>query len=89
MASLFNRPLAVHEQNSVAGLANRVLAQARRPGARRLSRARSARPTAVIWTGNPVREEIAALRRARRALRGARRARCGCSSSAAAWARRC
>lgn len=26
MASLFNRPLVVHEQNSVAGLANRVLA---------------------------------------------------------------
>jgi len=26
MAALFNRPLAIHEQNSVAGLANRVLA---------------------------------------------------------------
>lgn len=26
MASLFNRPLAIHEQNSVAGLSNRVLA---------------------------------------------------------------
>jgi UDP-N-acetylglucosamine--N-acetylmuramyl-(pentapeptide) pyrophosphoryl-undecaprenol N-acetylglucosamine transferase len=26
MASLFNRPLVVHEQNSIAGLANRVLA---------------------------------------------------------------
>jgi UDP-N-acetylglucosamine--N-acetylmuramyl-(pentapeptide) pyrophosphoryl-undecaprenol N-acetylglucosamine transferase len=27
MASLFNRPLAIHEQNSVAGLANKVLAR--------------------------------------------------------------
>ena len=26
MAALFNRPLAIHEQNSVAGLANRILA---------------------------------------------------------------
>ena len=26
MASLLNRPLVVHEQNSIAGLANRVLA---------------------------------------------------------------
>ena len=27
MASLLNRPLAIHEQNSIAGLANRVLAR--------------------------------------------------------------
>ena len=27
MASLLNRPLAIHEQNSIAGLANRVLAK--------------------------------------------------------------
>ena len=60
MAALFNRPLAIHEQNSVAGLANRVLARlADRvltgfPGA-------FAASTAVIWTGNPVRGEIAAL----------------------------
>ena len=55
MASLFNRPLAIHEQNSIAGLANRVLAKvadrvltgfpAAFPGSRR-----------VIWTGNPVRD---------------------------------
>jgi UDP-N-acetylglucosamine--N-acetylmuramyl-(pentapeptide) pyrophosphoryl-undecaprenol N-acetylglucosamine transferase len=60
MAALFRRPLAIHEQNSIAGLANRVLAGvadrvlAGFPGAFGRSRA-------VIWTGNPVRDEIAAL----------------------------
>ncbi len=60
MASFLNRPLAIHEQNSAAGLANRVLAKlADRvltafPGAFNAA-------TAVILTGNPVREEIAAL----------------------------
>lgn len=60
MASFFNRPLAIHEQNSVAGLANRVLAKladrvlAAFPGA-------FGTATAVIVTGNPVREDIARL----------------------------
>lgn len=60
MASFLNRPLAIHEQNSVAGLANRVLSKlADRvmttfPGA-------FGEATAVIWTGNPVREEIVAM----------------------------
>ncbi len=60
MASFLNRPLAIHEQNSVAGLANRVLAKlADRvmttfPGA-------FGEATAVIWTGNPVRQEIVAM----------------------------
>ena len=57
MASLFNRRLAVHEQNAIAGLTNRVLARvgdkvmAGFPGALRQAE----------WTGNPVRGEIAAL----------------------------
>ena len=60
MASLFNRPLAIHEQNSVAGLANRVLA-------RLADRVMTTFPgafdetTSVVWTGNPVREEIVAM----------------------------
>jgi UDP-N-acetylglucosamine--N-acetylmuramyl-(pentapeptide) pyrophosphoryl-undecaprenol N-acetylglucosamine transferase len=60
MASLFNRPLAIHEQNSVAGLANRVLA---RLASRVLAGFPGAfGPTAgVLWTGNPVRSEIAAI----------------------------
>jgi len=57
MAALLGRPLVVHEQNSVAGLANRVLAGVADrtlcafPGA--LKRAQQ--------VGNPVRPEIAAI----------------------------
>ena len=60
MASLLNRPLVIHEQNSVAGLANRVLA-------RLADRILTAFPDAfgprirALWVGNPVREDIAAL----------------------------
>jgi UDP-N-acetylglucosamine--N-acetylmuramyl-(pentapeptide) pyrophosphoryl-undecaprenol N-acetylglucosamine transferase len=57
MASLLNRPLALHEQNAVAGLANRVLA-------RICDKTMVAFPGALKdaeWTGNPVREEIAAI----------------------------
>ena len=60
MASLLNRPLAIHEQNSVAGLANRVLAKL---ADRVLTTFPNAfgEATAVIWTGNPVRDEIVAM----------------------------
>lgn len=57
MAALLNRPLVVHEQNSIAGLANRVLAEvadvrlAGFPDALRRA----------DWCGNPVRAEIAAI----------------------------
>jgi UDP-N-acetylglucosamine--N-acetylmuramyl-(pentapeptide) pyrophosphoryl-undecaprenol N-acetylglucosamine transferase len=57
MASLLNRPLVVHEQNSIAGLANKFLAQVADrvltgfPGVLRKSQ----------WIGNPVRAEIACL----------------------------
>ena len=57
MASLLNRPLALHEQNAVPGLANRVLSgvsdkvMVAFPGALK----------SAEWTGNPVRGEIAAL----------------------------
>lgn len=57
MASLLNRPLALHEQNAVAGLANRVLAQVS-------DKVMVAFPGALKdaeWTGNPVRAEIAAI----------------------------
>ncbi|HSA88451.1 MAG TPA: undecaprenyldiphospho-muramoylpentapeptide beta-N-acetylglucosaminyltransferase [Burkholderiales bacterium] len=57
MASLLNRPLALHEQNAVAGLANRVLAQVS-------DKVMVAFPGALKgaeWTGNPVRGEIAAI----------------------------
>jgi len=57
MASLLARPLALHEQNAIAGLANRVLAgvsdkvMVAFPGA--LKKAE--------WTGNPVRAQIATM----------------------------
>jgi UDP-N-acetylglucosamine--N-acetylmuramyl-(pentapeptide) pyrophosphoryl-undecaprenol N-acetylglucosamine transferase len=57
MASLLDRPLALHEQNAVAGLANRVLAQVS-------DRVMVGFPGALKdaeWTGNPVREAIAAI----------------------------
>ena len=60
MASLFNRPLAIHEQNSIAGLANRVLAKVADRVLAGFPDAFGA-ATAVIWTGNPMRSEVAAL----------------------------
>jgi UDP-N-acetylglucosamine--N-acetylmuramyl-(pentapeptide) pyrophosphoryl-undecaprenol N-acetylglucosamine transferase len=57
MASLLNRPLVLHEQNAIAGLANRVLAQVS-------DKVMVAFPDALKgaeWTGNPVRGEIAAI----------------------------
>jgi len=57
MASLLARPLAVHEQNAVAGLTNKVLAGIS-------EKTMEAFPGALKgaeWTGNPVRAEIAAV----------------------------
>ena len=57
MAALLARPLVLHEQNSVAGLANKVLA-------RFADRILVAFPRALKnaeWTGNPVRSAIAQL----------------------------
>jgi UDP-N-acetylglucosamine--N-acetylmuramyl-(pentapeptide) pyrophosphoryl-undecaprenol N-acetylglucosamine transferase len=70
MAVLLNRPLAVHEQNSVAGLANKVLA---RLADRVLQAFPDALPGAQLC-GNPVRSEIVALAppRARAAARSGR-----------------
>ena len=72
MASLVNRPLVIHEQNSIAGLTNRVLAcvadrvltafpQAFRGGRDKPIPCRSVAPE---WVGNPVRSDIAAAARA-------------------------
>jgi UDP-N-acetylglucosamine--N-acetylmuramyl-(pentapeptide) pyrophosphoryl-undecaprenol N-acetylglucosamine transferase len=57
MASLLNRPLALHEQNALAGLANRTLAGV---ADKRMTGFPDALKDAE-WTGNPVRAEIAAL----------------------------
>ncbi len=57
MASLLNRPLVIHEQNSIAGLTNRVLA---RLADRVLAGFPGALPDAEA-VGNPVRADIATL----------------------------
>jgi UDP-N-acetylglucosamine--N-acetylmuramyl-(pentapeptide) pyrophosphoryl-undecaprenol N-acetylglucosamine transferase len=57
MASLWNRPLALHEQNAIPGLANRVLAQVS-------DKVMAGFPQALKgaeWTGNPVRADIATM----------------------------
>ena len=57
MAVLLGRPLVVHEQNSIAGLANRILAKV-------ATRVVCGFPDALpksVWLGNPVRPEIAAI----------------------------
>ncbi|MFM1989159.1 MAG: Undecaprenyldiphospho-muramoylpentapeptide beta-N-acetylglucosaminyltransferase [Pseudomonadota bacterium] len=57
MAALTGTPLVVHEQNSIAGLTNRVLAKV-------ADRVLVAFPGAIAggdWSGNPVRADLAAL----------------------------
>lgn len=57
MAALLRRPLVIHEQNSIAGLSNKVLA---RIAQKVLSGFPDVLPNAV-WCGNPVRSNIAGL----------------------------
>lgn len=57
MAVLLGKPLVVHEQNSVAGLANRVLAGV----AERVVTGFPKVFAKGVWLGNPVRGDIAAL----------------------------
>ncbi|MGH8675030.1 MAG: undecaprenyldiphospho-muramoylpentapeptide beta-N-acetylglucosaminyltransferase, partial [Burkholderiales bacterium] len=57
MASLLARPLAVHEQNAIAGLTNRILAGV----ADRVLVAFPGTLKNAEWTGNPVRAEIARI----------------------------
>ena len=61
MASLLNRPLALHEQNAIAGLANRVLAGVADKTMVAFPGAAKGTLRGAEWTGNPVRAEIALL----------------------------
>lgn len=57
MAALLRRPLVIHEQNSIAGMSNKVLAKLS-------TRVLSGFPGVLAgtqWCGNPVRADIAAL----------------------------
>ena len=57
MASLLHRPLVIHEQNSVAGLANKVLARL----ADKILEGFPGSLPGAQFSGNPVRKDIAAL----------------------------
>lgn len=57
MAAILRRPLVIHEQNSIAGMSNKVLAKLS-------TRVLSGFPDvlkATTWCGNPVRADIAAV----------------------------
>lgn len=64
------RPLVIHEQNAVPGLANRTLARSARTVGLAFAEARRALPrrTRTVLTGNPVREAILAVAREREEL---------------------
>jgi len=70
------RPLVLHEQNAVPGLANRTLARPARTVALAFAEARRAFPrrTRAVVTGNPVREAILAVRHRREELAAEARA---------------
>lgn len=57
MAALLRRPLLIHEQNSIAGLSNRMLAGV----AQRILTGFPGVLRKATWCGNPVRREIAQL----------------------------
>jgi UDP-N-acetylglucosamine--N-acetylmuramyl-(pentapeptide) pyrophosphoryl-undecaprenol N-acetylglucosamine transferase len=62
MASLLNKPLVIHEQNSIAGLTNKVLAKLADKVLVAFPDAfGTAKPANQIFTGNPVRSDIAAV----------------------------
>jgi len=77
MASLLNKPLVIHEQNSVGGLTNRVLACLAdrvltafpKVFTHTHDKPIPCRRVAAEWVGNPVRADIAALSPASRANR--------------------
>ncbi|MBL8394227.1 MAG: undecaprenyldiphospho-muramoylpentapeptide beta-N-acetylglucosaminyltransferase [Candidatus Accumulibacter sp.] len=57
MAALLGRPLIIHEQNSIAGLANRVLAR----WAKRVACGFPNTLPGGVWVGNPLRPEMTGL----------------------------
>ena len=67
MARLLRRPLVIHEQNSIAGLANRELAKF---ATRVLAAFPSAFGDLATLVGNPVRPEIVALAEPAQRLQG-------------------
>ncbi|WP_244907649.1 undecaprenyldiphospho-muramoylpentapeptide beta-N-acetylglucosaminyltransferase [Nitrosomonas aestuarii] len=61
MTSLLNTPLVIHEQNSVPGLTNKILAKLADKVLVGFPDAVTTNPAKVIFSGNPVRNEISQL----------------------------
>ncbi|MBL8497156.1 undecaprenyldiphospho-muramoylpentapeptide beta-N-acetylglucosaminyltransferase [Nitrosomonas sp. JL21] len=61
MASLLNKPLIIHEQNSLPGLTNRLLAKLADKIMLGFPNAIHADPKRTVFSGNPVRAEIAQI----------------------------
>lgn len=61
MASLLNKPLIIHEQNSLPGLTNRMLAKLADKIMLGFPNAIHADPAKTVFSGNPVRAEIAQI----------------------------
>ncbi|SFE62960.1 undecaprenyldiphospho-muramoylpentapeptide beta-N-acetylglucosaminyltransferase [Nitrosomonas sp. Nm166] len=61
MASLFNKPLIIHEQNSLPGLTNKILASLADKIMLGFPGAMLANKEKIVFSGNPVRSEIAQM----------------------------
>jgi len=83
MASLLNKPLALHEGNAIPGMANKVLAAV----SDKVMEAFPGTLKDAEWTGNPVRADIASLDLPEKRFKD-RTGPCVFSSSAGASARR-
>lgn len=70
MASLLNKPLIIHEQNSLPGLTNRVLARIADKVLLGFPDAIQADKDKVVFSGNPVRYEIAEVEVPEKRLKG-------------------
>lgn len=61
MASLLNKPLVIHEQNSLPGLTNKILAKLADKVALGFPHAINGNEDKIVYSGNPVRLEITQL----------------------------
>ncbi|MBX3617169.1 undecaprenyldiphospho-muramoylpentapeptide beta-N-acetylglucosaminyltransferase [Nitrosomonas sp.] len=61
MSSLLNKPLVIHEQNSIPGLTNKILAKLAEKVFLGFPDAMQTGTGKTVWSGNPVRAEIAQI----------------------------
>jgi len=70
MASLFNKPLIIHEQNSIPGLTNKILAKLADKVMLGFPNAIFADEEKVVFSGNPVRPEITQMEKPEKRWQG-------------------